>query len=129
MKAVWRVLRGVFAAFLGSAGGGVVGAVIGHVLGGGDKNVGLTVAIVGIFIGAVAMVGVLGWFARRSGDWRMVVGGVLAIVLEAAALAWVRPSAKARPSTSSSPFSTSAMPRRTCDRITPELPRAPMSEP
>ena len=28
-------------------------------LGGGDKNVGLTVAIVGIFIGAVVMVGVL----------------------------------------------------------------------
>jgi hypothetical protein len=89
VKAVSRVLGGVFGVLLGSVGGGVVGGVIGHVLGGGDKNVGLNVALVGIFIGAVVMVGVLGWFARRSRDWRMVVGGVLAIALEAAALAWV----------------------------------------
>ena len=39
------------------------------------------------------------------------------------------PSANAGPSTASCSRNTSDMPRRTCDRITPELPRAPMSEP
>lgn len=89
VKAVSRVFGGVFAVFLGSAGGGVAGGVIGHLLGGGDKNIALNVAIAGILIGAVAMAGFLGWLARGSRDWRMVIGGVLAVAVEAAALAWV----------------------------------------
>jgi hypothetical protein len=70
-----RVLGGVLAVVLGAVGGGVLGEAVGHVAGGGDKNVGLTVALYGLTAGAVAAVGVLAWFSRRRRDWRRCSAG------------------------------------------------------
>ncbi len=47
----------------------------------------------------------------------------------AASVARRRPATRSRPDASSSSENVSASPRRICERITPELPRAPMSDP
>jgi hypothetical protein len=83
------VIGGLFAVVLGSIAGGVLGGVTGHVLGAGEKNAALQAALYGAAAGGVATLGALAWFARTGDDRRMVGGGVIALAVEAAALAWL----------------------------------------
>jgi hypothetical protein len=84
-----KVVGGVLAAGLGCIVGATLGGFIGHWAGGGEEPWARAL-IRGGMIGSVAGVAVLTFLNRkRGGIAEGVIGGLIGIALEAAALAWI----------------------------------------
>jgi hypothetical protein len=80
---------GALAVFLGSLGGSVIGGAVGYLLGGGDKNVALRVALWGLLIGALLAGSALAWQGTKSRAWSAFAGGTVGIAILASAVAWL----------------------------------------
>jgi hypothetical protein len=77
-----KVVLGTAVVLVGGLAGAVVGGIVGPLLDPSDpKGAGAGGLLGGIAIGGLAMTALLAWFAQKSGDWGLALGGILGIGL------------------------------------------------
>ena len=84
------ILYGLGALPFGTVVGGMIGGLLADpVFGQQDKNVVLTAILYGAIAGAVFVLGLLAWLARRTGEWTQFYVGVAVAMVEATAIGCV----------------------------------------